>query len=442
MADARFFLVPFGCQMNKLDAEYLEGAFRRKGWLPAPREEEADVVLFLTCSVREKPERKVFSRVARIRKRGGKPLVCVAGCMAQRLKEEILRREKNVDLVLGTGELRQGADLLEGLLAGKPGPRVATGRESALPARDPAVRPSIHRAFVAVARGCSQHCAYCVVPEARGELRSRPAGEVVEEARALLETGVKEITLIAQSISGYGRDLDAPATLASLLERVHELEGLLRLRFLTSHPADLDGPSLRAVRDLPKVCHHLHLPAQSGSDRTLRSMARGYTRADYLRLVEEARAFVPKMEFTSDFIVGFPGETDADFEQTVSLVREVGFQNIFAFQYSPRPGTPAFSWVDGVASAEKRRRNRALLDVQTACADEAQAAWIGETTEILVEGVSKKDPDRWMGRTAGNRIVVVAKEEEDLAGRLVRIRVEETTPLTLFGRLEEGGENP
>ncbi|MHC4780287.1 MAG: tRNA (N6-isopentenyl adenosine(37)-C2)-methylthiotransferase MiaB [Planctomycetota bacterium] len=442
MGETRFFLIPLGCQMNKLDAEHLEGALRSKGWIPSDDEASADIVIFLTCSVREKPERKVFSRIRQIRKSNGRPLVCVAGCMAQRMKGEILDREENVDLVLGTGELSRGADMLQELLDAKGERELAVDLGGAAPPRDPTVRSSPHLAFVAAARGCSKGCSYCVVPEARGPLRSRPVTEIVSEARLLLEAGVKEITLIAQSISSYGLDGGAGGGLARLLEEIHDLSGLKRLRFVTSHPADLDRSMLEAVRDLPKVCHHIHMPAQSGSNRILKSMGRGYTREMYLRLVAEARDLVPEMEFTSDFIVGYPGEGEPDFAETVDLVTRVGFQNIFVFQYSGRPGTRAYAMKEDLSGEEKRRRNHALLEVQRMSAEVAQASWIGREVDVLVEGVSKRDATRWAGRTLGNRIVVLPRGEGDLGGVVVRVSIERSTPLTLFGRRVCDGGDP
>ncbi len=435
MNEPRYLLVTFGCQMNKLDQELLDADFQRRGWRPAASEEKADIVLFLTCSVRQKPEEKVFARISQIRKRDGRPLVCLAGCTAQRLGAEAARREPSIDLVLGTGQIRNAADLLARLAEGAPAPLVALRREPSLPPRHPARRPRKHQAFVAVARGCSRRCAYCVVPETRGPQRSRDIHDVVNEAASLVEDGVKEITLIAQSISAYGKDLEEPRSLPDLLEAVHGLPGLRRLRFLTSHPGDLDLPTLEAMARLDKVCPHLHLPPQSGSDRVLRAMGRGYDRARYLGIVLEARKRVPDVEFTGDFIVGFPGETEEDFEQTVSLVEEVRFLNLFAFQYSPRPNTCAERLPDDVPPAVKKRRNHRLLDAQEACAADHQRAWIGRETEILVEGPSKRDATKLAGRTPGNRNVVIPRPgEETLDGEILRVRVESCTPLTLFAK--------
>ena len=434
MSSPKVFVRAFGCQMNKLDAELALGALRREGYVECGAPEEADVILFHTCSVREHAEQRVYSNVGKLKhlkRRRPDVVIGILGCMAQKDREEIFKRLPHVDVVCGTREFPRIAELVE---EARGGGRVLACNESSEAAvdRDVTCRPSRFSAFVSVMRGCDNYCSYCIVPYVRGREVSRPPEEIVREARKLVDDGCREITLLGQNVNSYGKSFGRPDALADLLAEFDDIDGLARLRFVTSHPKDMSRRILEAVRDLDSACEYLHMPAQSGSDSILRAMNRQYTSGEYRDLAALARELVPGIAVASDFIVGFPGETAADFERTSALVRDMRFQTSFVFKYSPRPGTRAARMEDDVQWDEKRRRNVALLAVQSAISAEEYAGFVGREAEVLVEGVSKRDPNRLTGRLRTNHIVVF-EGNPDLAGELVRVKITSATPLTLAG---------
>jgi tRNA-2-methylthio-N6-dimethylallyladenosine synthase len=390
-----------------------------------------------TCSVREHAEERVLGRLAQLRERKEREpgfRIAVMGCMAQRMGEDLVRAAPWVDVVCGSQEFHRMADLL-GRAEETGRPVVALRQEGVgTMGRELSVRPRVWQAFVAVMRGCHHRCSYCIVPRARGgKETSRPVGEVVDEVRHLADDGVREVTLLGQNINSYGRSLPDRPGLPDLLRAVHEVGGIDRIRFVTSNPMDLGEELLRAMGELPKLMEYLHFPAQSGSDRVLRRMSRGYTAARYLELCDRARELVPGVELASDFIVGFPGETAEDFRETVGLMERVRFQNCFVFKYSPRPLTRAAALPDDVPEEVKRERNRRLLAVQERHSLAINQLRIGRRFEVLVEGPSPRNPRRLTGRTRANQIAVFPGGEE-LAGRLVTVEVLRATPLTLIGR--------
>ena len=433
----KVFIHAFGCQMNKLDAELALSALRRAGYEEAATPEEADVVLYNTCSVRAHAEERVYSNVGKLKslkRRKPRLVIGILGCMAQKDREKIFERLPHVDLVCGTREFPRIAELIEE--ARRADRVLACSQDAAVSeAREISVRPDRRRAFLGIMRGCDNYCAYCVVPYVRGPEISRPVAEVVDEAKRLADDGCREITLLGQNVNSYGKSFIPPAhALADLLARLDRIAGLARVRFVTSHPKDMSREILEAVRDLPTVCEHLHMPAQSGSDRVLAAMNRRYTARGYRDLVALARELVPGIAVASDFIVGFPGETEAEFDETAALVRDVRFQGAFVFKYSTRPGTAAAKLADDVPWEEKRRRNMALLEIQSAIQLEENRKFIGQEVEVLVEGRSHRDAARLTGRLRTNQIVVF-EGPEALAGELVRVRIESATPLTLAGSL-------
>ena len=465
----RVHILTFGCQMNKLDSDLARAALVRAGHDVVKSPDDADVLLFNTCAVRDHAERRVLARLAQIeaRKRANPGLlVAVMGCLAERRGEALFSDAPVVDLVCGTRwfprlpELLARAESAPVAAVGDP-PDAPFHPEDELPSPDYAGRPAGARAFLAVMRGCDNPCAYCVVPSLRGPERSRPAGDVAAEAKALAARGAREITLLGQNIDAYGRELGL--SLADLLEILHERVpadgGLPRLRFVTSHPRDITPRLARAVRDLPRVGKHFHMPAQSGSDPVLARMRRGYTRAQYDEKLAMLREECPGSAAASDFIVGFPGETDADFARTLDLVERAGFQNSFIFKYSPRPGTSAARDLpDDVPDAVKRERNHLLLAAQDKAARARTARLAGSATEVLVEGVSPRDARRLVGRTLAGDVVVFAPDgivddragaraaappEEALppalvaawTGRLARVTIRRATALTLHGEI-------
>jgi tRNA-2-methylthio-N6-dimethylallyladenosine synthase len=426
-------IVTFGCQMNKLDSDLLRSALAREGFGLTDRPDEADVVLYNTCSVRDHAENRVLSHLGTWRRRARRDrrfVLGVIGCMAQRLGAELARRFDHVDLVCGTRALLRVPGHLQHIIAGE-GPIVDVDGDAFTAAdRLPQMRESAVRAYVSIMRGCNNFCSYCIVPYVRGREVSRPADRVLAEVRALAEDGVREVTLLGQNVNSYR---DGGRGLADLLRALNAVDGLLRIRFVTSHPKDMSDGILDAVAALDKVCEHLHVPPQSGSDSVLERMNRRYTAAGYRDMVGRARARMPDVALAGDFIVGFPGETDAEFEQSLALLEEVRFQQAYLFKYSPRPGTRAAGWPDDVPDEVKRERHRRLLAAQEEVDTERRQALRGREVEVLVEGVSKADERHHTGRTRGGDIVVFPGSEA-MVGTLRRLRVVDSTPLTLFGR--------
>ena len=450
-----FHIVTFGCQMNKLDSELAAAELVARGYRSVDDPGRADVVLYYTCSVREHAENRVLSHLGSWRRRAEDDprfVLGVLGCMAQRLGGELVRKFPYVKLVCGSRAFLRVPGHLEAIRAGE-GPIVDVGMDAFTQCRRPALRPRRHSAYVSIMRGCDNYCAYCIVPYVRGREVSRPVEEVAGEVERLCEDGAAEITLLGQNVDSYGKGLTPPSRLSDLLRRVAGTPGLRRLRFVTNHPRDVGDDLLRAVADLEPVCEHLHVPAQSGSSAVLARMRRGYTRERYLEIVESARRVVPGVEIASDFLVGFPGETDEDFEQTLSLMEEVRFQQSFIFKYSPRPGTLAARWPDDVPEAVKRERNQRLLEAQQRIDTERRGALVGTVAEVMVEGANPADREgrRLSGRTRGNDIVFFsqpalgaessaeenARAAEDMAGSVLSVRITGSTALTLFG--EFGG---
>ena len=443
-ATPRVHLVNFGCQMNELDAELVLGDLARKGWGRTDAAADADLILVNTCSVREHAEDKVWSLLGTYRPmKKAKPSmrIGVIGCMAQRVKGEIARRAPHVDLVLGTSNFRSAVADLEDV-SRRGGRIVRTDRrpDPEFPPdadREISVRPERHRAFVTIMRGCDHVCAYCIVPFTRGRETSRPLADVLDEVRRLAADGVREVTFLGQNINTFGNDRPGEGGICTLLEEAAKIAGIARLRFLTSNPFDMSEDMMRRFGAVPKVMPWLHIPAQSGSDAVLARMKRTYTVDDYREVVAWARRHVKDVEITSDFIVGFPGETDADFEATRLLVAEIGFVQAYIFKYSVRPNTLAANRMDDdVPEDVKKARNLVLLETQDRISLAANQALVGTVTETLLDAPSKTDATRLTGRTPGNRIVHVTADPS-AAGRLARVRITDATSHSLRGDLVE-----
>lgn len=434
----RLFLETFGCQMNTLDSELVLGQLKRLGYAPTARRRDADLILYNTCSVREHAEHKVWSRLGEVaahKRKNPDLIVGVLGCMAQEWQEEILRKTPQVDLVLGTREVGSiGAAVT----------RIERDRAPIVQAdltrpvdveRDISVRGARHSAYVTVMYGCDFGCTYCIVPRTRGKEESRPIPEIRREVERLAADGVKEVTLLGQTVDSYGKTLPGRPDLGDLLEAIHDVEGLERIRFITSHPQLMRDPILRRMGELEKVCEYLHIPAQSGSDRMLQAMRRGYTAARYREIVERARELVPNVAIASDFIVGFPTETDADFEETLRLVEEIEASQAYIFKYSPRPGTPAWDLVDDVPEEVKKERNQRLLAAQEAIQTRRNRERVGAAERVLCEGRSRGRADTLAGRNRQNRIVLFKGDEDALLGQLVDVEITDSTAFALYGRL-------
>jgi tRNA-2-methylthio-N6-dimethylallyladenosine synthase len=459
-----FFIETLGCQMNVLDSELIASGLVDRGYTPAETAREADVLLFNTCSVRQHAEDKVYSALGRLKhakKYNPLKVIGVLGCMAQKDGTLIFRRAPQVDLVVGPSQLGRLPQLIDEVAAGaEPVIAVSTdrkleshreARESFAPfnpARRVETRHAAHQAMVRVAFGCDNFCTYCIVPSVRGPDQSRPIERIEQEvillARQAVDNGVAlEVTLLGQTVNSYRyNDGERTYRLADVLRRLNPIEGLSRLKFVTNHPRHMRQDLLDAVRDLDKVAPYLHVPAQSGADRILKRMRRGYTSGEYREMLGRIHETVPGAAVTSDFIVGFCGETEAEFLETVELVREARFKNSFIFKYSPRPGTYAAEhFDDDVPEEEKRRRNNELLAVQNAISEEDNLPLVGKTVKILVEGPSKTsvkhdatgDVIQLVGRTVCDRIIVFDGTQE-LVGQIVPVVVEKAKPFTLFGR--------
>lgn len=431
------FFETFGCQMNKLDAELSLGLLQEEGYKIVDTVDGADVILFNTCSVRQHAEDKVYSHLGALKalkKKHPEVIVGVLGCMAQKDGESIFKRMPHVDLVCGTRMFSRLPELL--LNIKNHGSHVIAIDEDHVVNVKRAVtyRPNFYQAFVTIIRGCDNFCSYCIVPYVRGREISRTIPDIKEEVQALVSSGCKEITLLGQNINTYGKGLSGNITLGDLLSALNDLDGLERIRFVTSHPADMSRDLIRTMSRLEKVCKHLHMPAQSGSDLILNRMKRGYTAGYYRDLISYARELMPHISVASDFIVGFPGETDKDFQETVRLMEDVRFQNCFIFKYSPRTGTKAAELEDDVADEVKRARNMKLLELQKGISLEENKKLIDRVVEVLAEGASKSDSNKLTGRTRQNHIVVFNGSRE-FVGKLVNVLIHEATDLTLHGTL-------
>jgi len=438
----RYYVEAYGCQMNVHDAENVAGMLEGLGYEPAASVDDADVVVILTCCVRRTAEDRAWGRVgelARLKQRRPGVVLALGGCMVQQpgVADEVRQRAPHVDLVFGTHNLYRLPDLLALV---RPGSLVAEvwQDDGRLPPPMPVRRGGGVRAWITIMYGCDNYCSYCIVPYVRGRQRSRPAAEVVAEAEEAVRNGYREVFLLGQNVNDYGRDLAGGPDFASLLRQLDRIPGLDRLRYTTSHPRDFTDGMIAAVAECRTVCEHFHLPVQAGSDRILALMNRGYTRDQYLDLLRRIRERVPGCSVTTDIIVGFPGETDEDFADTLDLVRRARFDAAFTFMFSPRRGTPAATMPGQIPLAEKKRRLQELNRLQNSISLEKNRELVGRQVEVLVEGVSERDPAQLTGRTRTGKVTVFPGPPE-WAGKMVLVQVEKALTWTLHGR-PVGGE--
>ena len=479
----KFYIETVGCQMNTLDSELAAACLASAGYERSKSQRGADILVFNTCSVREHAEEKIYSALGRLKhwkERHANGVIGVMGCMAQKDRETIFRRAPHVELVVGPGQIDRLPELLEKIAQGET-PQIAVSRDRFKrettaravresfrrydPVRLSEFRSSRYQAMVRIMFGCDKFCSYCIVPKTRGPEQSRPAADIIREVATLVSQGCREVTLLGQTVNSYRyQEGERSVALADLLERLDAIDGLARVRFVSSYPTAMTDALLQAVRDLPSAMPYLHVPAQHGADSVLKRMRRRYTSAYYRELVERIYETIPGAAITSDFIVGFCGETEEEFEQTADLIRFARFKNSYIFKYSPRAGTKSFEeYADDVPESVKRRRNNALLDVQTEVSAVSSAAMVGQTVEILVEGPSKTARKasglslpilgadgmadvradvqadqggavQMTGRTPCDRIVVF-DGPVTLAGELVKVRLTTAAPFTLFGEL-------
>ncbi|MDH7601986.1 MAG: tRNA (N6-isopentenyl adenosine(37)-C2)-methylthiotransferase MiaB [Armatimonadota bacterium] len=421
----KFFIFTWGCQMNEDDSEQIASRLLQLGCSPANRPEEADIVVLVTCSVRRKPEEKVKSKLGQLRAlKEKKPhmIVGVCGCMAQRVGEELKKAYPFIDFVAGTAQVHRVPELIQEV-RNTHRFALALDLDRQVPPRVPHIGAPL-KAFVPVMYGCDNFCSYCIVPYVRGRERSRTVEDIAAEVRQLAELGTKEVTLVGQNVNSYGATLNPPVDFADLLAVINEIEGIERIRFTTSHPKDLSDKLIAAIRDLEKVCEHIHLPVQSGDDEVLRAMNRHYTAAHYKERVAALREAVPGIAITTDLLVGFPGETDAQFENTLRLVEEIRFDSAFMFAFNPIPGTAAATMPNQVPEPIKKERLKRLIELQNRITCEINNSQVGQVQEVLVEGVSPKDPNRLTGLTRQNKTVNFPGST-DLIGSLVKVRLTE-----------------
>lgn len=433
----KLYITTFGCQMNEYDSLKMIRLLDSEYTITA-EPQDADLILINTCSIREKAAHKVYSLVGRFRQlksENPRLIIGIGGCVAQQEGERLLKAMPHLDLVFGPQELYRLPEMIEAIRNGA-GPICATrlDKDFVIPFTGiPALEKGSVRAFVTIMQGCDNFCTYCVVPYVRGREISRPVNDILAEASAMIGLGVKEITLIGQNVNSYGKKGAGPG-FAELLRRVAAIPGLLRLRFTTSHPKDLEEDVMMCFRDIPNLCKHLHLPVQSGSTKVLKRMNRHYTRDEYLAKIKKLRELCPSITLTTDIIVGFPGELDNDFNDTVQLLEEVGFEQIFAFKYSPRPFTKAADFEDQVPEEIKAERLQIVLELQNSISLKRHRLLCGKDVEILVEGHGKGDPIELVGRTTGNHVVNF-QGPAWLIGHTATVKIEEALPHALRGRL-------
>ena len=428
----RYHVTTFGCQMNAHDSERIKGMLEELGLGEARAQEEADVLVFNTCTIREKPDQRFAAHLAQARalkERDPEKMIAVGGCYAEAQRERLFSLYPYVDVAFGPGSIPHLAEWLGA--GGEAVDRGAFGiaQERAFAGRLPLHRERRFQAWVQISMGCNSVCAYCIVPSVRGREVSRRPGEILAEVEGLAREGVRELTLLGQNVNSYGRDLGS--RFDELLRACDAVDGIERIRFTSPHPKDFRAPVIAAMAECDSVCEHAHLPLQSGSTRVLKAMRRTYSRERYLRLVDELRGAIPDLALTTDLIVGFPGETEAEFEETMSAVEEVGYDGAFTFVYSPRQGTEAASMPDQVSEDVKRDRIERLIDVVQRVADARNRERIGRVEQVLVEGPSRNDPALLRGRTRRNTTVNFTGTAA--AGELVSVTIEAATSTTLRG---------
>lgn len=429
----------YGCQQNESDSEKLRGMLSAMGYRLTDNEQTADIIVINTCAVREHAEMRVYGNVgALVHTKRNKPeqIIALCGCMVQQPKvaEKIKRSFRHVDLVFGPQALWRFPEFLERLLTERGRIFSIEDDPGAIAEGLPVIRDGRVKAWLSIMYGCNNFCSYCIVPYVRGRERSRQPDNILKEARQLIAEGFKDITLLGQNVNSYGKDLDSQIDFSALLRRLNELDGEFLIRFMTSHPKDANERLFRTISECEKAAHHIHLPFQAGGDRILQAMNRGYTRSQYLELVDMARQYIPDAVLTSDIIVGFPGETEGEFNETLQVLKKARFDALFTFIYSKREGTPAASMEDTVPKSEKQLRFDALLKLQNAISEEKHAEYVGKTLRVLVDGESGDLRYPLTARTNGGRLVRLAGEMNKI-GLYANAQITGSSTWALFGEL-------
>lgn len=434
-----FYIETWGCQMNEEDSEKICGILESSGYTKTDKKEEAGIIIFNTCCVRENAELKVYGNLGILKKYKEKNpniIIVVCGCMMQQkgMADNIVKKYPFVDIVIGTFNAHKIMDYINAVKEKRNSVVEIWDKDKGIIENIPIERKSNIKAFVTITYGCNNFCTYCVVPYVRGRERSRSPQNIKNEIICLVKSGFKEVTLLGQNVNSYGKDLVPAVSFADLLSQINDIEGLERIRFMTPHPKDLSDDVIEAVANLDKVCEHIHLPVQSGSSRILKLMNRHYTREQYLECVKKIRKRIPEASITTDIIVGFPGETEKDFEDTLSLVNEVEYDSVFTFIYSKRSGTPAEKMKDQIDEAVKHERFNRLTDAVNKICAKKNKEYEGKTVEVLVEDVSKNNKDKLMGRTRKGTPVNFTGDLESM-GKLVNVRITKAHSFSLNGEM-------
>jgi len=433
----KYYILTYGCQMNVRDSEIMAGLLEGMGYTAADAPENAGIILFNTCSVRHSAENKVYGKLGEImvlKRKNPEILIAFGGCMAQLPQVREKLKKSGVDVVFGTHNIHELPHLIATARTEKQPVYQVWEREGMMVEPMPSQRRSGLSAYVNIMYGCNNFCSYCIVPYTRGRERSRHPQDIVKELEEIASQGYQEVTLLGQNVNSYGHGLEKDVDFADLLEMASAVEGIERIRFTTSHPKDMSDKLINAVAVLPKVCEHIHVPLQAGSNEVLRRMNRHYTREHYLELTHKIRQHIPEVAITSDLIVGFPGETEEDFLDTLDMVKKVRFEAAFTFMYSPRSGTRAAAWEEQLGLEEKKERLQRLNQVQYQIATEINQSMQDSIKEVLVEGPSKTNPEKLTARTRTNQIVIFSGPK-DLIGQLINVRITEARTFSLFGEL-------
>ncbi|WP_185966728.1 tRNA (N6-isopentenyl adenosine(37)-C2)-methylthiotransferase MiaB [Clostridium sp. HBUAS56017] len=435
----KYFIETWGCQMNEEDSEKLSGMLKNIGYTRTDDINEASIILFNTCCVRENAENKVYGNLGMLKKVKEKNpdlIIGICGCMMQQkgMADNILKRFPYVDIIFGTHNSYKFPEYLNRVKTEGVQVKEIFDKETQIVEGIPVDRESSVKGFVTIMYGCNNFCTYCVVPYVRGRERSRKPEEIENEIKDLVSKGYKEVTLLGQNVNSYGKGLEEDINFAGLLRRINKIEGIERVRFMTSHPKDLTEEVIMAVKECDKLCEQIHLPVQSGSDRVLKVMNRHYDRARYMSLINKIKKEIPDCTITTDIIVGFPGETDEDFEDTLSLVKEVGYDSAFTFIYSRRNNTPADEMEDQVADDVKHERFNRLVAAVNDSVIRGNKVYEGKTVEVLVEGPSKNDETKLMGRTRNGKLVNF-QGDINLVGKLVNVKINRAQPFSLIGEV-------
>ncbi len=435
----KYIILTWGCQMNEHDSEKMSGILESLGYTNTETKEDADLIIFNTCLVRENAEFKVYGNLGELKalkKERPDLIVAICGCMMQKkeIRDIIKEKYKFIDIIFGTHNIHKLPELIANhnqytrmiVDVWEDGGNIVEGI--------PAKRKYDFKAFVNIMYGCNNFCSYCIVPYTRGREKSREPNDIIDEIRGLANEGCKEVTLLGQNVNSYGKTLDSKVTFAELLYLINDIDGIERIRFMTSHPKDLSDELIHAIRDCSKVCEHVHLPFQAGSDRILKLMNRKYTKEQYLELVNKIKSEIPNISLTTDIIVGFPGETEEDFLETIDVIKKAKFDSAFTFLYSIREGTPAAHMKDQVSEEIKHKRLKMLLDVLNPISHDNNLKLMDTIQEVLVEETSKTDSTVLSGRTRTNKLVHF-KGETDLTGKIVKVKITSTKTWTLEGNI-------